>query len=46
MMPFLMQIKSKFDADMWQKIKQDTTSAAGWIYASINKLIEMEYENE
>jgi hypothetical protein len=29
---------------MWQKIKQDTTSAAGWIYASINKLIEMEHE--
>ena len=42
----LMQIKSKFDAEMWQKIKRDTTSAAGWIYASINKLIEMEYKNE
>ena len=34
------------NAEMWQKIKQDTTSAAGWIYASINKLIEMEYKNE
>lgn len=38
----LMQIKSKFDADMWQKIKQDSISVTGWIYAVICKLIEME----
>ena len=37
-----MQIKSKFDADMWQKIKQDSISVTGWIYAVICKLIEME----
>ncbi|MBR7127480.1 MAG: hypothetical protein IKD09_02720 [Lentisphaeria bacterium] len=37
----LERLSAAFDADMWQKIKQDSISAAGWIYAVICKLCEM-----
>jgi hypothetical protein len=38
----LLLIKNKFDITMWSKIKKDSTSVTGWIYAAICKLIEME----
>ncbi|OQA82047.1 MAG: hypothetical protein BWY31_03456 [Lentisphaerae bacterium ADurb.Bin242] len=31
-------LRSKFDAELWRKIKKDTIAVAGWIYETVSKI--------